>query len=239
MTDRIALAARNNALWCDAVCRTHGLPGVLDELAWTSPRRTPPYYPDAVTVSPDAGEYDLLTRIDPGDGASVKDSWSRLDLSTEDFARLVVGEWLWWAPSHTAADHGPTGEAGGPTSWRPITTAGDLAAWTRAWSSDPDDVGLFRPALLDHPGVHVLAGSGPDVGVFTAGCIVNVTDGVAGLSNTFAADGDEEQTWRWAVAAAQRLLPGLPLVGWDAGSGVEAAVAAGAERLGPLTVWIS
>ncbi|WP_234423751.1 hypothetical protein [Intrasporangium calvum] len=164
MTDRIALAARNNALWCDAVCRTHGLPGVLDELAWTSPRRTPPYYPDAVTVSPDAGEYDLLTRIDPGDGASVKDSWSRLDLSTEDFARLVVGEWLWWAPSHTAAGQGPTGEAGGPTSWRPITTAGDLASWTRAWSSDPDDVGLFRPALLDHPGVHVLAGSGPDVG---------------------------------------------------------------------------
>jgi hypothetical protein len=31
----------------------------------------------------------------------------------------------------------------------------------------------------------------------------------------------------------------MPLVGWEAGEGVAAAAEAGAERLGPLTVWIS
>jgi hypothetical protein len=30
----------------------------------------------------------------------------------------------------------------------------------------------------------------------------------------------------------------LPLVGWEAGAGVDAAVAAGCEVLGPLSVWL-
>jgi hypothetical protein len=239
VTDRLVLAARNNALWCDTVCRTHGLIGVLDDVAWTSPRRTPPYYPDAVTVSPDATEYNLLARIDPGDGASIKDSWSRLDLTAEDFARLVVGDWLWWTPSGLAGSLEPGGALADGRVWRRVTTADDLVAWTRAWSSDPDDAGILRPELLDVPGVHALAASGPGDGVITAGCTVNVTDGIAGVSNTFSADGDEERTWRGAVAAANDLIGAMPLVGWDAGSGVEAAVSAGAERLGPLTVWIS
>ena len=51
--DRLVLAARNNALWCDAVARAHGVKATLDDTAWTSPTRTPPYYPDAVTLSPD------------------------------------------------------------------------------------------------------------------------------------------------------------------------------------------
>ncbi|WP_353353245.1 hypothetical protein [Intrasporangium sp. DVR] len=240
MTDRIALAAHNNALWCDAVCRAHGLTGVLDDVAWTSPRRTPPYYPDAVTLSPEASEYDILARIDPGDGASVKDSWSRLDLTAEDFARLVVGEWLWWTPAALAGTPPRVGGAQADgREWRRVTTPDDMAGWTRAWSADPADAGILRPALLDQPGVHLLAASGDGDGVVTAGCAVNVTDGVAGLSNTFSVDGDEERTWRGAVTAAHHLVGVMPVVSWDAGAGVEAAVSAGAERLGPLTVWIS
>ena len=94
VTDRIVLAARNNALWCDAVARSHGVVTTTDAAAWTAATRTPPYYPDAVTLSPTVGEYDVLARVDDSDGCSVKDSWSRLDLSMEDFARLVVGDVL-------------------------------------------------------------------------------------------------------------------------------------------------
>jgi hypothetical protein len=188
-----------------------------------------------VTLSPDAGAYDVLGRIDPGDGASIKDSWSRLDLTGEDFARLVVGEWLWWNPS-APPDVNPDVRV-----WRRVTSAHEMAGWTRSWAQDPEDEAILRPALLDEPGVHVLAAhdsDGPDLDP-VAGCIVNETDRVAGLSNTFSADRDEERAWRGAVAAAQRLVGALPLVGWDAGAGVTAAVSAGAERLGPLTVWIS
>src|SRR6187402_2612836 len=73
---------------------------------------TRPYYPDAVTLSPDVEEHDVLARVDDSDGCSVKDSWSRLDLSMEDFARIVVGEWVWLDPSVSLAP------APAPTSQR-------------------------------------------------------------------------------------------------------------------------
>jgi len=44
------------AEWCDALCRTHGIAGQFGMDFWSSSRRTPPYYPDAVTLSaPHAG----------------------------------------------------------------------------------------------------------------------------------------------------------------------------------------
>ncbi len=237
VTDRIALAARNNALWCDAVCRSHGLSATMDDLAWTSPRRTPPYYPDAVTLSPDVDGHDVLARVDPTEGCSVKDSWSRLDLTGEDFARLVIGEWLWWEPADpttvSATDTLTDGRV-----WRRVSSADEMSAWTRAWARDPEDTMILPTALLGEPGVHVLAArDGADD--FAAGCIVNVTGPIAGVGNTFCTDGDAERMWRGAVTAARHAVGRLPLVAWEAGTGVESAAASGAERLGPLTVWIS
>jgi hypothetical protein len=57
-------AARNNAEWCDALCRTHGARTTLDGVAWTSRTRTPPSYPDAVTFVPEPDVPSLLARID-------------------------------------------------------------------------------------------------------------------------------------------------------------------------------
>ncbi|TQM62817.1 hypothetical protein [Humibacillus xanthopallidus] len=231
--DRIALAAHNNALWCDAVARSHGVRGTFDDEAWAAPTRTPPFYPDAVTLSPTAEEYDLLARVDDSDGCSVKDSWARLDLTLEDFARLVVGEWVWLDPATPL----PVDAGGSSRTWRRVTTADELAEWVRAWSSDPDAVSILRPSLLDEPGVHVLAGRSA-AGSVVAGAILHVTGEVAGLGNIFARDGDEHRAWREAAAAAREVAPGIPLVGWEAGASVDAAVAAGCERLGPLTVWL-
>ncbi len=233
MTDRIALAARNNALWCDAVARSHGVACTRDHLAWTASTRTPPYYPDAVTLSPDVGEYDVLARVDDSDGCSVKDSWARLDLSMEDFARLVLGEWVWLDPSAPAV---PAPGA----AWQRITTPDELAAWAQAWASDPDAETILRPTLLEEPGVHVLGWRASDDpgSPLTSGAIVNVTGEVAGLGNLFALDGDLEAAWRAAAEAARAVSGGLPVVGWEAGASVDAAVAAGCERIGPLSVWL-
>ena len=62
---------------------------------------------------------------------------------------------------------------------------------------------------------------------------------VAGISNTFSRDADEVRAWRGVTRAAHELVGTMPFVGWEAGDGVLAAVEAGGERLGPLTVWIS
>lgn len=234
MTDRIALAAHNNALWCDAVCRAHRLTPAIDDLAWTSARRTPPYYPDAVTLSPGVGEYDVLARIDDSDGASVKDSWSRLDLSMEDFARLVDGQWLWRDPAAPGLE---TTTSGDGRRWRRLDTAEEHAAWVGGWARDPEDVLVLPPTLLGEPGVHFFAAQDGD-DPFAAGCIVNVTGEVAGVGNLWAADGDDARAWLGAVAASAPIAGKRPLVGWEAGDGLAAATATGFEEIGPLTVWI-
>lgn len=234
MTERIALAARNNAHWVDAVCRAHALVGTMDESLWASPRRTPPYYPDAVTLAADLGAYDVLGRIDASDGASVKDSWSRLDLSVEDFARLVDGQWLWRDPSGPGTV--PTA-AGDGRPWRRLTTAEEHSAWVRRWARDPEDALILPASLLGEPDVHFLAAEAGD-DLYAAGCIVNVTDGVAGVGNLFDADGDAGRAWLGAVSAAADVAGDRPLVAWEAGDGLDAPVAAGFETIGPLTVWI-
>src|SRR5919199_2699420 len=81
--DLVRVAARNNAEWCDAFCRTHGIAGRFDDDAWWSAVRTPPFYPDAVTLMPGADAGRILARVDGGPGCSIKDSFSDLDLSGE------------------------------------------------------------------------------------------------------------------------------------------------------------
>jgi hypothetical protein len=171
--------------------------------------------------------------VDDSDGCSVKDSWSRLDLSMEDFARIVVGEWVWLDPSVSLAP------APAPT-WQRLTTPDEMAAWVRAWASDPDAEAILRPSLLEEPGVAFLAQRATDdpQSPVVAGAIVNVTGEVAGLGNVFTLDGDVERAWSAAAAAARDVADGLPLVGWEAGASVAAALAAGCERIGPLSVWL-
>lgn len=231
MPDRIALAARNNALWCDAVCRSHGISGTLDPVAWSSPTRTPPLYPDAVTLAARTSEDHILLRIDASDGASVKDSWASLDLASVGFSPVIAGQWVWRRPE------APEPAPADGRAWRTIGSAEEMRRWTQAWAADPDEVGILAPAILDESDVHVLAAAEGDDD-FAAGCIVNVTGEVAGLTNVFSADEDQARTWRGAVAAAAAVAPGLSVVAWESSDGVELARSAGFEVIGPLTVWI-
>jgi hypothetical protein len=91
-------AARNNAELCDFVCRNHGIVGTFASDAWTSVQRTPPLYPDAVTLEPGVPASEVLGRIDTGPGCSVKDSFADLDLDTDGFEVLFTAEWIWRSP---------------------------------------------------------------------------------------------------------------------------------------------
>lgn len=73
------------------MCRAHGWAGTVDDRAWTSARRTPPLYPDAVTLSATASVSEVLDRVDAGEGCSVKDSFARLDLSADGFVPIMGG----------------------------------------------------------------------------------------------------------------------------------------------------
>ena len=65
-----------------------------------------------------------------------------------------------------------------------------------------------------------------------------MTGEVAGIGNVFARDGDEERAWGAAARRHGRSSAAYP---WSAGRRARAStprVAAGCERLGPLSVWL-
>lgn len=219
MQDLVRAAARNNAEWCDLFCRTHGVEGRFAEGRWHSPVRTPPYYPDAVTLVPETTAGQALAGIDAGAGCSVKDSFAVLDLEPHGFRPLFRGEWLVAEP--------PRPEA------RWVVVAGALNEWSAAWG----DEDFFRPALLDLDDVAVLAAYEDDR--IVAGAVANRSASVIGLSNVFHTGGDLASAWREAAATAAAIWPGLPAVAYDAGTSLEAAREAGFSSIGRLAVWIS
>lgn len=219
-----AEAALNNAAWCDAMCRAHGRAGVFGPDAWTSPRRTPPLYPDAVTLSPRADAAGLLAAVDAGPGASVKDSFAALDLRPAGFQVLFEATWI-HRPAPVPAP--PAGDV----SWRAVRDESALRAWEDA-CFEGEQPGLFPPALPAEPDVVILAGyAGGEV---VCGCVLNGTPGgrTAGVSNVF---GDPDTAWAGAVAQAAALFPGRPLVGYEADPAP--AVRHGFTPGGPLRVW--
>jgi hypothetical protein len=229
----IAAAIIDNAKWCHLVCATHGITGRFDPDAWVSPRRTPPGYPDAVTLTADVSPETLLSRIDRGAGCSVKDSFRTLDLTAAGFEVLFDAEWIFRA-AFQAADRGGL-------AWERVERPDDLSAW----SDDHGGGSTLSAAHLDEPSVAVLAGRDRH-GRRVAGAIATEGDVAVGISNVFATDatrvGRHVVSFADAVSGATAAIgeryPGRPIVGYLTTGEVDAARAAGFETVGPLRVWL-
>ncbi|MBO1330660.1 hypothetical protein [Streptomyces sp. VRA16 Mangrove soil] len=226
----IRTAARNNALWCAAMSGTHGVSGEVGDEAWTAPARTPLYYPDAVTLVPGADADALVARIDTAaPGATVKDSFGDLDLTGAGFQILFEATWI-----HRPAD--APAPAGTP-SWTVVEDADSLRAWAEAWDDGDGAADLFGPRLLDEKQVFVIA-THDGAGRITAGAVLNRDAGAVGVSNVFAHDAPADTAWRVALDAAHHLAPGLPVVGYEHGDDLAAALRHGCEPIGELRVWL-
>ena len=53
---RVEQAARNNAVWCETVCRVHGTPGEFYNVLWLNRHPVPRFYPNVVTLSTQGGD---------------------------------------------------------------------------------------------------------------------------------------------------------------------------------------
>ena len=92
--DPLTLAVRENAAWCDLVCRLHRFTPDGDGRLWWSARRTPDLLPDAVTLVPDLSVLEVLGRINDSLGASVKDSFATFDLTDQGWTVLFDATWV-------------------------------------------------------------------------------------------------------------------------------------------------
>ncbi|QES59229.1 hypothetical protein DEJ51_27720 [Streptomyces venezuelae] len=220
-------AALNNAQWCDAVCRAHGVATRYEgESLWAGVRRTPPMYPDAVTLEPAVPAGSVVRGVDVvSPGCSVKDSFADLDLAGDGFEVLFEAQWIHrpaGAPLPEAAE-----EAAG-LEWSEVADAGELAAWEAAFDDDGGDR-LFTPDLL-REGIVFLAGR--TGGRIVAGAVASTGGGVVGVSNLFGA------AWAGVLGAVSARWPELDVVGYEHGEDLEAAVRAGFTPIGPLRVWL-
>jgi hypothetical protein len=241
---RAELAARNNAIWCDTVCRGHGVPGEFFDAVWVNRRPVPSFYPNLVTLR-DAGDPTLvlehlrgLAGLSLRGGWAVKDSFCTLDLGALGFAPLFDAQWIW----HGSVQRNRQTPLSG-IHWKQVTSAEELAIWETAWSAGAgvaataDRPRQFPPSLLADRDVLIFAGWRELR--LVAGGIANHADGVVGLSNVFAPAGAGVSVWEGLVGNTQSAFPGLPLAGYQQGPGLEAAHACGFETVGTLRVWLS
>lgn len=229
-SDELLVAAvGNNALWCDAVCRSHGFPGVFDTRLWVSHGHDLEFYPQVITLSPEVAAWEVTATKDSAQQYAVKDSFARLDLAPDGLEVLFEAQWL----VHTSAQAKPPV---GDLRWSRVNDAHELGRWESAWAGDDDDdEPLFLPELLTDPHCTVL-GAHRD-GELLAGIIAYTAGDVVGISNLFGTALPAQQQWASALRAVSALQPRLPIVGYEHGSELTAAKQAGAQPLGPLRIW--
>ena len=223
IADPLALAVRENAAWCDLVCRLHRFTPEGDGRLWWSARRTPDLFPDAVTLVPDLSVFDVLGRITDSFGALVQDSFATLDLTDQGWTVLFDATWVARAPG-MGADHEVA------STFAVVRERFLFAAWCRAWGGP---AGVLPTGLRRVSGVTVL-GREDDAG-FADGAIVHRTEiggvAVAGLWNAFGA-------WDDVADAVSHRHPEAWIVGYERGANLDAALVAGFTAIGPLRVWI-
>jgi hypothetical protein len=166
---RLAQAVQNNARWCDALGRARGAPGELHAAYWVNRGELPPYTSRLITLAGSAGADAVLAEIRalaaaaPDDRFSVKDAYACLDLAPLGFHVLFDATWIYRDPATPQPE-----DPDDVLAWTVVQDRDELAAWERAWRGNPandavddDAPRVFPPALLDEPGVHLVAGGTP------------------------------------------------------------------------------
>lgn len=235
-----ALAAHNNAMWCDAVCRAHDRPGEFHGALWLTRLGTPRFYPDAVTTAGvEAAPVQLETIADLiGSNRRrdwfVKDSFRCLRLGSLGFEPLFDAEWVAMSGARPDGRHHQPGDRS-----TIVTDEAGLSDWERSWVGEDAQAAagplprVFMPRLLADEGIVFVSIQGEDGSA--GGGILNRGADVVGLSNLFGSQMD--RVWRNLIAMAGEIFPGLPLVGYEHGHDLAAAKLAGFETIGPLRVW--
>lgn len=186
---------------------------------WVNAQAVPRFYPNAVSLRHDEAAIDeqratidILARSNPPGRWAVKDSFATLDLSRRGFDLLFDAQWIRQLPLLIAR------------------TSSDIG-WQRVEASDTFPANLFADESFA-----MFAGS--RAGEVVAGGTLYRAEKVVGLSNVVAEPGDAVAVFRDLVALAAGLFPSLPIVGYESGNELNAAVNAGFEPGDELRIWV-
>ena len=216
MKDWTVAAALNNARWCDAVCRAHGHAGRFLPHMWVNAAAVPRFYPNAVTlavgdtaIEEQRTTVEILQKSNLPGRWSVKDSFNTLDLSRRGFDLLFDAKWI--------------------RSVMPAEGSSSDIVWTR------EEKGEGLP--VDDPDFAMFKGRrGFKI---VAGFMLYRAEEVVGVSNVVAEAADAPAVWRSLTLLAAQTFPRLPLVGYESGDELHAAVNAGFEAGDGLRVWVT
>lgn len=220
-------AARNNALWCETMCKAHDVPSELHEKVWVCRGVPPRFHPSAATLQPGAGD-EILDLMPPG----FKDGFCDIEWAEERYQLLFEASWI----------HLPEPPTISPTyRWKRILHASELSEWESWWAHGDVDAQNFPPqfpdCLLKDENNAFMAGY--DGSKFVGGCILNRTSSVVGMSNTFAIENSLSDLWIDLARVPSLVFPGVTVVGYERDQDLECALAAGFKSVGPLRVWWS
>jgi hypothetical protein len=199
------------------VCRVHGTPGRFLPNVWVNAEEVPRFYPNAVTLAPgetaraeQRSAIELLVASNLPGRWAVKDSFATLDLSRLGFEVLFEASWI--------------------RSVMPTMGPSTDIVWQRETRSQPT-------LPFDDPDFALFAGRrGFRI---VAGGMLYRAEGVVGLTNVVAEAADAVAVWRSLILLAAQTFPRLPVVGYESGGELQAALDAGFELGDPLRIWVS
>lgn len=219
---RLRVAVDSSLAWYDALCALHGVAGRVEEGLWVVGGSPPPLHSAVKTIEPGIDPA-RVARIAPSRGG-VADSFGDLGLESYGFDLLFVARWI-----HRSADQQPA--RGLAAGWSVVASAAELTDWT----AHHDTSEVLLPALLERSSFQVLARHTD--GDLTAGAVLHVGTGAVSVSNVWMKDRGDD-TWRDLVRNAGALWPGRALVGYERGTDLDSALAAGFVDVGPQLVWV-
>jgi hypothetical protein len=216
------MAVENNARWCDLVCRSHGITTSWQEGFWVARQPSPQCYPEGITLQENLAPKQLIDEL-PAGICSVKDSFADLDLASHGFEQLFEARWIYRAPtSGTAA----------PTGWTTVSSEKDFDRWLEACGL----ADVLPAALLRDEGVRFLQRKRThDV---SAGAVLNRSGSVVGLTNLFSTNVALDEVWGDVAALCGQHFPSCPIVGYERGQDLDAAIKTGFNDLAALRVWL-
>jgi hypothetical protein len=224
MNPRLRSAVDASVGWYEDICTLHGVGSILVDGLWSALDTPPPLHSDAVVVEPAVTAERVLARLHDREHGGVKDSFATMDLSGEGMDLLFSATWI-------HREGGQRQERAAPTGWTAVTTASGLAEWT----GQHDTGEVLLPPLLRRGHFRILARRVDSRVV--AGAVARLGSGVVDVSNVYALPG---QLVDWAELAdvIGAYFPGRPIVGYERGDALAAALDGGFVPVGELRVWI-